>query len=440
MINRAPIGACLLAAVLLAGCSMFEGGADKQKLPGKRISILSLDRQLQPDPALSEVDVRLPKPQANGDWPQAGGFPNHAMYHLALADELEEAWSVGIGSGSTSRASLLSPPIVVGGHLYALDSAAIVTAFDATSGERLWHVNVTPAEDEAKGAGGGIAYADGRLFITTGFAQIVALDASSGREIWRQAESAPFRSPPTVADGRVFAVTVDNRLEVLAADDGRRLWGHAGTTEPAGLLGGGSPAVEGDVAIIPYSSGELVALRVENGRVLWVDSLAAARRTDALSALADIRGRPVIDRGRVFAVGHSGRMVSIDLRTGERVWEQDVGGTDMPWVAGDYVYVLSNRGELFCMTRADGRVRWVTEMPRYEDLEKKKGALHWSGPVLAGDRLILTASDGEAISISPYTGVVLGRMELPDGVFLAPIVAQKTLYVLTDAAKLVALR
>lgn len=439
MTRRPAPGLALLAAALLAGCGAFDSAA-KPKLPGKRISVLSLDHQLQPDPALSAVEVRLPRPQVNADWPQAGGYPNHLMHHLALGDGLEEAWTAGIGSGSSSRASLLSPPVVEGGRLYALDSAAIVTAFDAGSGARLWRADVTPRGEEAKGTGGGVAYADGRVFVATGFAQIVALDAATGKEIWRSTETAPFRGQPTVADGRVFAVTADNRLEVLAADDGRRLWGHSGMTEPAGLLGGGSPAVEGDVAIIPYSSGELVALRVENGRVLWVDSLAAARRTDALSALADIRGRPVIDRGRVFAIGHSGRMVSIDLRTGDRLWEQDVGGTDMPWVAGDYVYVLSNQSELFCLTRADGRVRWVTELPRYEEPEKKKDALRWSGPVLAGDRLIVAASNGESLSVSPYTGEVLGRMALPDGVYLAPVVAQRTLYVLTDEAQLIALR
>jgi outer membrane protein assembly factor BamB len=429
----------LVAGIAVAGCGVFED-SDKPKISGKRVSILSLDRSLKPDPALSQVDVRLPKPQRNEDWPEAGGWPNHVLHHLALGDGPKEAWSRSAGSGSTDRAALLSPPVVVGSHVFTIDSAAMVTAFDAKEGSRLWQVDVTPEDAESKGIGGGIAYADGRLFVTTGFAQVIALDAADGRLIWRQSVVAPLRSPPTVADGRVFAVTIDNQLEVLAADDGRRLWNHTATPEPAGLVGGGSPAVEGEVVVVPYSSGELVALKVQNGRVLWSDNLAAARRTDALSALADIRGRPVIDRGRVFAVSHSGRMVAIDLRTGERVWDQEIGGSDMPWVAGDFIYVLTNEAELVCLTRADGRIRWVSELPRYEDLEKKRDPLRWSGPLLAGDRLIAVASNGEALSYSPYTGAPLGRIELPEGAYLTPIVAGETLYVLTDDAELVALR
>jgi outer membrane protein assembly factor BamB len=159
-----------------------------------------------------------------------------------------------------------------------------------------------------------------------------------------------------------------------------------------------------------------------------------------MSTLADIRGLPVIDRGRVFAVSHSGRLVSIDLRTGERAWEQEVGGTATPWVAGDFVYVLSNEGELICLTRRDGRVKWVQGLPRYENPEKKRRPLQWTGPILAGDRLVVVASNGEVLSLSPYTGEALGRVEVSDGTYIPPVLAGETLYILTNDADLIAMR
>jgi outer membrane protein assembly factor BamB len=173
---------------------------------------------------------------------------------------------------------------------------------------------------------------------------------------------------------------------------------------------------------------------------LWSDSLAAAQPVGALSSLADIRGAPVIDRDRVLAISHSGLMVSIDLRTGDRIWEQDIGGVHAPWVAGDFIYVLSASAELLCLTRADGRVRWAVALPQWDNEAKKKDPIFWSGPILAGDRLIVISSEGEAISVSPYTGEALGRADFPDGVFINPVVADKTLYVLTDEADLIALR
>lgn len=448
MAKRALAAAGLVAlGLMLAGCDTVNGWfsdffqeTTKSKLTGERISVLSLDRRLEPDPALANVAVALPRPVRNADWPEAGGYPDHAMQHLLLDGKLHRQWRVSLGEGASRYGRVLAQPVVGGGRIFGMDANDVVVALDAESGRQLWSVDLRPAAAVGTAFGGGLALDHDRLYATSGYGQVLALDAATGREVWRQQVSAPVHGSPTVADGRVFAVTVENQLEVLSADDGHRLWTHNGLPETAGLLGGASPAVEGDIVIVPYTSGEIFALRTENGRPLWTDNLATARPLGALETLADIRGRPVIDRGRVYAVSHSGRMVSIDLRTGDRVWEQDIGGTHEPWVAGDYVYVLSNDVDLVCLTRQDGRVRWVRELPRFEDEQKKKDPMRWTGPVLAGDRLIVVASTGEAFSVSPYTGEALGRTEFPDGVFIDPVVANDTLYVLTDDADLIALK
>ena len=183
-----------------------------------------------------------------------------------------------------------------------------------------------------------------------------------------------------------------------------------------------------------------MALRVANGTPVWSDSLNRTGRLTSLSELNDIAGRPVIDRDRVFAISHSGRMVSIDLRTGERAWTRDIGGVQTPWVAGDYLYLITNSEELVAISRRDGRIRWITPMPRWEDPEDREDPIVWSGPVLVSDRLILVSSTGDATSVSPYTGEILGRIDLPDDVLIAPVVADETLSILTDSASLIALK
>jgi outer membrane protein assembly factor BamB len=218
------------------------------------------------------------------------------------------------------------------------------------------------------------------------------------------------------------------------------LWAHTTVSESAGLLGGSSPAVNGSTVVVPYSSGELFAMRTENGRVVWSDNLTAFRRVDALATLAHIRGSPVIDRGMVLAISNSGRLVAIDQRSGRRLWERRIGGVDTPWVAGDFIYLLSNDGELFCLTREGGRVRWIRRLPRYKDPKKKEDPIRWAGPVLAGDRLVVVGSNGVALTLSPYTGEPLGRLRLPDGIALPPVVAENSIYFLTEDADLVAYR
>lgn len=432
----------VVLALGLAACDSLNpfGGDKDDPLPGERISVLLEDPELKPDQLIADLDVVLPPPEANRDWPQAGGDAAHVMNHLQLSDAPSRAWTVDIGAGSSDDRRLLSAPVVADGVIYTMDSEAEIRAFDTASGNRLWSADAASKEEDEGDLGGGIAYADGRLFVTTGYAEVLALDAKTGSEIWRERASAPMRAAPTVAEGKVFALTVDNRLLALSAVDGRPLWTHAGIAEVAGILGGASPAVDQGIVVVPHSSGELFALRTNRGRTLWSDSLSAIRRIDAVSQLADIRGHPVIDRGLVFAMSHSGRMVALDVRTGGRIWEKQIGGLQTPWVAGDFIFAINSEDVLFCLARENGRIRWVRQLQRYEDEEDKEDPILWVGPVLASDRLIVAGSQGTALSVSPYTGEILGRLSLPDDVSIAPIVANGTLYFLTDDADLVALR
>jgi outer membrane protein assembly factor BamB len=436
-LNRREFSALLLS-LAPAACGWF--GDKKQPLPGERISVLGLDSRLEPDPQLAAVPVKLPPAAANPDWPQPGGNAAHAMGHPALPDRIARAWESSIGEGASRRTRVLSQPVVAQGRVFALDGGVQVSALDAASGSRIWQVDLRPEGMRGSAFGGGPSYWKDRLFVSTGYAQVVALDPADGKVIWRQNVAAPVHSAPTVVDGRVFAVTVENELNALSAEDGHRLWTHSGIPETAGLLGSASPAVEGEIVVAAYNSGELFALRVENGRAVWSDSLSATRSVNAVAGLADIRGRPVIDRGKVFAVSHSGRMAAIDLRTGERVWEQEIGSSHSPWVVGDYLFLLANDNALVCLTRNEGKVRWARQLLRYEDEKAKSDPILWAGPVLAGNRLIVLSSHGEALSLSAYTGEMVARQSISSGSFLGPVVAGGALYLLTDDANLSAYR
>lgn len=429
-------------ALSLAGCTSWLGGSDSKKpLPGKRISVLALDRTVEADPKLSDLAVRLPRPYRNPAWPEAGGEPNHAMHHLSAKGSLAPLWREDAGESGGDDDLLLADPVVAQKKVCTMDVDAQVRCFDADTGRTLWRKSLKERGKDQEGIlGGGLAYYDGRVYATTGFADVVALDGATGKEIWRHRVNGPMRAAPTVYGGRVFAVTIANELFALSAADGKELWTHSGITETAGLLGAASPAVEGSTVVVAYTSGELFALRVENGRVIWSDSLSALRRFDPVSSLSQIRGLPVIDRGRVIATSNAGRTVAIDLRTGNRIWERPIGSSSSPWIAGDFIYMVTGNYELVCLTRQTGGVRWVRPLQHYKDEEDKEDPIVWSGPVVAGDRVLIGASDGQIWSVSPYSGKLMGRIEVSGPVYLSPVIANDTVYVLTNEAKLLALR
>lgn len=449
----------LLAAVALAlpACSTVERlnpFAEKKPppLPGTRIPVLSADSSVQADPLIASKPIVLPRPTANREWPQSGGYPSHAMHHLALAPAPAVAWSTSIGAGSYTGGffqgiglgaddrRLVAQPVVGDGRVYTMSARGEVRAYGADGGGQVWSVTVLPRDEREGDLGGGLGFSQGRLFVATGGGEVLALEAATGKEVWRKPAPAPIRGAPAISGGRVLVITTENELVAFDAKDGGRLWNFVGVAEATGILGAANAAIDGGVVVVPLSSGELIALRIENGRQLWAERLAAARQINPITNIADITARPVIDRGMVLAVSNAGRLAALDIRTGRRLWDVDVGALQTPWVAGDWVFALTNDGQLMALERSSGRVRWSLALNALAPEREQRRGVVWVGPVLAGDRLIVAGSYGEALAVSPYTGRPIGTIRTNEGVFIQPVVANGTLYLLDDGGRLTALR
>ncbi len=424
-------------ALLLSACSAFTDD-EAPPLPGERISVLELQKSLEPDDSeLSAQGLITPPEWSNEYWPQAGGYPNHSMQNLALSgDSLKRVWSSKIGDGATDSLPLTAQPVVIDGRIFTLDTEAYLSAFDIQNGKRLWHKDMKEKDEDDAVIGGGIAFAEGYLFITNGFNEILAVNPNDGIIVWRKKIPGPARAAPTVMNGRIFVTTLDSRILALDSRDGTALWEYQGIQETAGLVGAASPAANNDIVVAGFSSGEVSALRVANGSVAWSDSLSNVRNFGGLSSIADIKASPVIDKGIVFAVSFNGRLIAIDERTGTRIWQREIGGTQIPWLAGNHLFVLSNENQVVALGRDTGAIRWVTELPRYKDEEP----ILFTGPILAGGRLILAGTDGRVFEINPENGEISSQWDAGETISIAPVIAGGTLYILANNGTLSAYR
>lgn len=435
--------ALLLAAALLVGLQGCGGKGKTRKVhtAGERVAVLDFENRVAAEAELKDLTVVLPAPAVNDSWTQTQGSASGAMGHLALGETLHKAWSTSVGEGSNERRWLNAVPVILANRLFAMDTAGAITAFDATTGRRLWRsVIVVKKEGADPVFGGGLALGTGRVYATTGLGVVAAYDAADGRRLWQRELPTPLRGGPAIDEGRLFVTSLDGQLTALSAETGETLWQATSTLEPATVMGPGSPAVALGTVVAGFPSGELFALRVENGRTAWQDQLARTGRTTALGALSAITAAPIVDRGRVFAVGNGGRMASLDLPTGQRVWERAFAGVSPPWSAGDWLFAVTLDAEVVAMTRLDGKVRWVRQLERFRNAKKKTGFVGWHGPVLAGGRLILVSSAREMVEIAPATGEVLRRTRLDKPAYLPPVVANNMLYVLTADGTLTAWR
>ena len=385
------------------------------------------------DPALEGVTVVLPPAIANAEWSQVGGAASKSYGHLQLAEIPTKVWEAKI-AGSSNRERLAASPVIGGGKLFVEGTDGTIHALDKETGAEIWQRGEDEMDDDMRPSafGGGVSYDNGVIYATNGAGEVKAKNADTGERIWKVKPAGPLRGSPTIAFGQVYVMTQDNQIIALDAASGDTLWNRGGSTAQSGVFGVAAPAAGQGTIVAGYSSGELSAYRYENGRELWADALARTNISTQVSSLTDIDADPIIDSGRVYALGQGGRMAAYELVTGQRIWELNLAGISTPAIAGEWIFTLTDDARLLAIARTNGRVRWITQLARYRKEEKKKDPIFWTGPVLAGNQLWVASSRGEIWRLSAGEGSAQLFAELDEGVSLAPVVADGYLYVLDD--------
>ena len=440
--TKLKLSAAILALAALSGCGVFKGSGGKNTpVLGERVPVLSTESSIAADETIANVPVTVPGETANADWTQSGGNAAKVMGNLALAPQLNSAWTARI-PGNNSRARLAAAPSVAGGKLYAMGIEGKVHSFDAATGNEEWAVSTAASDDDKPRAifGGGVSYENGQLFATNGLGDVVAMNATDGSVIWRKKPGGPLRGAPTLANGNVYVISQDNQLFALSQLNGDVVWNQSGSLESQGVFGVAAPAAARGSVVAGFSSGELNAYRYENGANLWGDTLSRTSISTSVSSLADIDADPVIDGDEVFAIGEGGRMVARDILSGRRLWEQNLSGIKTPWVAGNWIYVMASDAKLLCIARDSGKIRWIAQLPGYRNEKKKKNPIYWSGPVMAGGQLYVVSSRGAMTTVDPTSGTIGGTRDLGQSFSLPPIVANNTMYTLSDDVRITAFR
>jgi len=436
----------LAATTTLGGCAVIDGvrGASGKKgntpTIGSRVDILGIERDTEVDPALAGFAVTLPPAALNEAWAQPGGNASKSPGHVELGQGLSRIWTAKV-TGANPRARLAASPVMSDGRIYVVDTTARVTAFDANTGAQIWS-NALEIEKDGKPSrfGGGVSATGTNVFATNGVGDVASLAADTGAIAWKKRPAGPLRGAPTLSNGNVYVMTQDNQIYALRQSDGEAQWNEAGPVSASGIFGVGAPAAAQGTIIAGYSSGELAAYRYENGRSLWSDTLSRTAMSTSVSTLTDIDADPVIDRGRVFALGKGGRMASYELVSGQRIWEINIAGISTPVTSGEWVFVMTDEARLLCVARSTGKIRWISKLQRYKNEKKKKKPISWYGPVLAGGRLVITNSHGAVWSVAPDEGTATEILDVGNDVSLAPIVANNILYILDDSGRISAFR
>lgn len=409
--------------------------AEVKHAPGKRADVIVGDVALTADPAAADVEVDVPEQTNLSEWRSM----NDAMQtpHVGLTGITNEDSAV-IGDGNPFVRNVVSGPVVAEGQVYAMDAAGVVSAHNEEKiSEVLWTDTTDHQGLETDVLGGGIAYADGVVYATTGFGGLRALDAKTGKPKWHINVGAPVRGAPAVSGGTVVVLAADNQTLAFDATTGAPKWEHRGIRETAGYFSNTSPVISNDVVIAVYSSGEVFALSLDTGSVLWTDTLASSARTKASAVFSGIDADPIVQEGVVVVTNAGGEMQASALLNGRPLWQQHIGAHTTPWSAGNVLYVLSDTHDVAAVLKRDGAIRWATSMAVMDEREVNKDRTpRLYGPILSANAILVVDGNGLMTSFKPKTGEKISTYELAKGVVSTPVIANGALYLITKDAKL----
>lgn len=427
----------IISFIFISACSQGIGDIadaldftpDEPRLPGKREAVnLNTADDYVIDENISQSLV-FPDPQNNIIWTHYGGNSHHGGGHLMINHDLKKKWS---STFPTNNTPLRVQPLVVGEYIYVLDGDYGLHVINADNGKLAWKKQMPIDKDEKESFGGGIAFFQNNIFITTGYGHIYAVNASNGDIIWDFNVQSPIRSAPAAYGQVVIIVTLDNQTYAFNAQDGRVLWTHKGFQVPTSISGQRMASIKFSESYVPYSSGEIFALRIENGRKLWNDNLSSARRRDTLSTLADIGGYSVVTGDVVVATSNSGKTIAWDRVTGRRLWERNFGSTQPMWALGNYAVLLSLRSELLLFSLDNGKIVWNEPLKRYKNDNKQEEEVAWTAPIVANERIYIANDLRELQSFDLKTGAPVRQFSLSAKAYSPPVIVNQHLYILTN--------
>ena len=437
--HRFGIALALVSSIVLAGCSDRE-----VILPGKREPILKLEPSATKGAGTLSAPkaFAMPRQKNNVAWPQGHASPSTQVVHAALSAAPKPLWTLSVGTGDRARNRITADPIVAEGIVFTLDSLSVLTA-TSTAGSRLWSRDLTPSFERAGDAdGGGIAYGDGVVFVSTGYGVLHALDPKSGSALWKQELKGSGNGRPSYFDGVVYLVSQDSVAWAIEAATGRIRWQLDHLSDVNNMSGSTGPAISEKLVVFGFGAGDLQAAFRGGGLTLWNATLAGGRSGRAVATIDDIATSPVISGSTVFAANSSGRIAAMHLDSGARLWTAPYGARSPLWPAGGSLFFVNDLGQLMRLDATDGSKVWSVDLPGFVSLRqrKSKDVVPHHGPVLAGGRLLLASGDGLLRQFAPETGAERSAIRLGSGATANPIVADGILYVLCRDGKLRAYR
>jgi outer membrane protein assembly factor BamB len=339
--------------------------------------------------------------------------------------QVRKVWTASVGGGEPKLRLGLGVALE-GERVFAAGYNGNIAAFDVTTGKRLWVTDTKLPITGGPGAGAGLVVAGAR------FGELVALDSATGARKWLSRINSEILSAPLVTEQHVLVRTVDGRVSSFSMADGKLEWSAEQQVPRLSLRGAGVPAVTSEAVIAGFDNGRIMALQQRNGDTIWEVTVAPPSGRSELDRLVDIDSAVKTIGNDIYAVTFQGKVARIDLETGQVQWSRDMSSYAGIALDEDGLYVTSSQGSVVKIGRRTG-----VEMWKVDSLHNRR----LSPPGVVGNLVAAADLKGIVHFLDAATGTLAARVSTSgDRVTAAPVVSGDTIVFMDTNGKVSALR
>lgn len=338
---------------------------------------------------------------------------------------VQKIWSAKIGDGM-GKQGLSMGPRYSSGALFSADYKGKLVAVDAATGRKNWELKT----DQPFSGGPGLDTE--QIYMGTIDGRVIAYDRNSGTELWNAQVSSEVLTPPESADGIVVVRCIDGRVFGLDVINGRRIWIYDHSVPLLTLRGNADLLVRAGVVFVGYDDGSVVSLKLDDGSLIWNQTIVSPEGRTELERLADVGTQMVIVASDLIVSSYKKRVVSLAADSGRLLWFKEISSATGVQVDRTNLAVSEANGDLWMLDRRNGSTLWKL------DRMANRGLLR---PAFYGNFVVVGDKEGYLHWIDTDIGSFVARVRAgKKGFAAAPLTVGTTLYVLTHGGELIAYR